>query len=219
VDSINRTGGRAEAATLSGDDSIVLPEFDAPPDDPVRLLGRWLEIAAAHQVREPRAMVLATANELGRPSSRVVLLKDIVNGGLVFTSYRDSRKGRELTASPWASATFYWRETLQQINVLGSVERLPDDQSNALFAERPIEAQVTTAVSAQSQPLTDEQELHERAQRLIDGGGPVERPADWGGYRLVPDSIEFWHGRATRLHRRLHYTRAGSGWTNQRLQP
>ncbi|MBB5159499.1 phenazine biosynthesis FMN-dependent oxidase PhzG [Saccharopolyspora phatthalungensis] len=209
-----------QAATLTGDESLHLPEFDAPPRNPVELLHRWLDIATEKGVREPRAVVLATANELGRPSSRVVLLKEITDDGeLVFTTHVNSRKGRDLAATPWASVNFYWRETLQQINVSGPVEPLPAARSDELFAERPVAAQATTAVSAQSTTLSDEQEMADRAQRLIDAGDPLPRPTGWGGYLLRPDAIEFWHGRANRLHRRLEYTRDGAAWAHRRLQP
>jgi dihydrophenazinedicarboxylate synthase len=205
--------------TLSGDESIELPEFDDPPADPIALLHRWLAIAAEYDVREPGAVVLATADAQGRPSSRVVLLKEIADGALVFTTHTDSRKARDLAASGWASMTFYWRETSQQITVRGPVEILPDARSDELFDQRPPAAQATTAVSEQSRPLADERLLHIRAQALIDAGAAVPRPHGWAGYRLVPQAVEFWQGRVSRLHRRLEYTRTDTAWTNERLQP
>ncbi|HUZ25380.1 MAG TPA: pyridoxal 5'-phosphate synthase [Streptosporangiaceae bacterium] len=163
--------------------------------------------------------MLATVGADGRPSSRVVLLKEIADGALVFTSHTGSRKGRDLAVTPWASMTFYWRETLQQVTAAGTVGLLPDAQSDDLFAERPPAARVTTAVSRQSSPLTSEQELADRARSLLESGDPIQRPQGWGGYRLSPERIEFWQGRRDRLHRRLEYTREGSLWTSQRLQP
>lgn len=206
-------------STLSGDESLELPEFDTPPPDPVELARRWLRLADDHQVREPLAVTLSTADDHGRPSARTVLLKEIADDGFVFTTHTGSRKGRDLAINPFAAITFYWRETLQQITVTGAAAPLAAHRSDALFAERPVPAQVTTAVSVQSAPLHDETELHTRARHLIDAGEPLPRPPEWGGYLLVPDAIEFWQGRASRLHRRLVYRRDARRWTHQRLQP
>lgn len=211
------------AQTLSGDTSLLLTEFDGPPQEPIPLLRAWLDGAVAYGVREPYAAVLATANTAGRVSSRVLLVKEVDEWGLQFTSSQGSRKGREFAASPWASLTFYWRETLQQLTVEGQVETLSDLESDGLFASRPRAARVTTAVSQQSHPLIDEVQLRAKATALLEGKRQVERPADWTGYRLVPQAVEFWHGSVDRLHRRLRYDRrtddAGNVWTHQRLQP
>ncbi|MFD7164764.1 phenazine biosynthesis FMN-dependent oxidase PhzG [Streptomyces violascens] len=215
----------AQEQTLSGDTSLVLPEFDAPPREPDMLLRQWLDTAVARGVREPYAAVLATADAAGRPSSRVLLVKEVDEQGLLFTSFRGSRKGRELAASPWASLTFYWRETLQQLTVQGPVETLTEQESDDLFDRRPLTARATTAVSRQSRPMDDEAGLRARAGELVAAGTPVRRPAEWTGYRLVPRTVEFWYGSPDRLHRRLRYDRAvdaapGAGaWTHQRLQP
>jgi len=207
------------ADTLTGNESLHLLEFGAPPADPLGLLNRWLGIAAEHGVREPLAVALATVDAQGHPASRIVLVKEVTADALMFSTNGHSRKGRHLAATPFASMTFYWRETLQQITVAGPVELLSDEQSTALFAERPLADQATTAVSHQSQPLGDEQSLHERAGELIDAGEPLSRPRCWAGYRLVPHRIEFWQGRSNRRHRRLEYTLDGITWTSQRLQP
>ena len=206
------------AVTLSGDASLVLPEFDAPPRDPLGLLRSWLGAAVAREVREPLAVTLATASAHGDPSTRTLLVKDVDDRGLVFGSFASSRKGEELTARPRAAMTFYWRETLQQINVAGLVETLSDDESDALFADRPPQAQATTAVSQQSRPLTSEAGLRAAAAAALEAGH-VTRPGDWTGYRLVPDEIEFWYGSPDRLHRRLQFTRTDATWTSRRLQP
>lgn len=216
------TSSTTPADTLTGDTTLELPEFDAPPEDPLALLRAWLDAARERGVREPNAAVLATAGAVGRPSSRVVAVKEADDRGLVFTSFRGSRKGRELAERPWASVTFYWRETLQQLTVAGTVERLADNESDRLFAERPRAAQATTAVSQQSRPLDDEPALRARARELADSEGGLVRPEEWTGYRLLPQSVEFWYGSPDRLHRRLWYERAApdvTAWTHRRLQP
>lgn len=204
--------------TLTGTASLELAEFDARPRDPIELLREWLALARGHGVREPNALALATADDAGRASSRIVLLKTL-DTGLVFTSHHGSRKGRELDRTPWAAGTLYWRETLQQVNVAGPVERLSEAESDALFDERPRDARATAVVSRQSEPLDSEAELRAAAQHLSAGGDALARPQGWGGFRLVPQRIEFWHGSPDRLHRRLQYLREGSDWRSERLQP
>ncbi|HET8956366.1 MAG TPA: phenazine biosynthesis FMN-dependent oxidase PhzG [Solirubrobacterales bacterium] len=204
--------------TLSGDVELDLPEFDTPPADPLGLLTRWLEEAREHGVREPRALALATAGADGRPSSRVVLLKE-VEPALVFTSHYDSRKGRDLATVAWASGVLYWRETMQQVVVEGPVERISAAESDALFTARPRAAQAATLVSEQSKELDDPEALRTAMEELASGEEPLSRPPNWGGYRMSPELIEFWHGSADRLHRRLLYTKAEAGWSHQRIQP
>jgi pyridoxamine 5'-phosphate oxidase len=203
--------------TLSGDPTLELPEFDEPPADPLPLLDRWLRLADERGVREPRALALATANARGRPSSRILLLKQ-VTPALVFAGGYESRKGRELEANPRAAGTLYWRETLQQVTVEGPVRKLSEAESDAIFGERPPDAQATTIASSQGQPLEDPGALRQTAGSLS-GDEPLRRPARWGGWRLDPDLVEFWHGSPDRLHRRLLYIRAERGWQHQRLQP
>jgi len=202
--------------TLSGDPTLELPEFDSPPDDPLPLLERWLRVADERGVREPRALSLATADGEGRPSVRTLLVKQL-SPTLVFAGSYDSRKGRDLAANPRAAGTLYWRETLQQITLEGPVERLSEEDSDALFAERPAAGQATTVASDQGASLADPGELRRKADEL--NGEELRRPPNWGGYRLDPDLVEFWHGSPTRLHRRLLYIKGEGGWSHQRLQP
>jgi pyridoxamine-phosphate oxidase len=208
------------ASTLSGDSTLTLPEFSSPPDDPIALLQTWLAEAARHQVREPLAVSLSSADAEGRASSRVVLLKEIAASGLLFGSHRASRKGRDFAVRPWGSVTFYWRETLQQINLAGPVIELDDAESDRLFQARPLVARATTAASQQSRPLLDEAALRATVAELAAAPESLGRPQGWGGYRLVPHEIEFWHGSPDRLHRRLRYDRGpDQTWTSLRLQP
>jgi pyridoxamine-phosphate oxidase len=203
--------------TLSGDPTLELPEFDAPPEDPFPLLERWLQFADERGVREPRALALATADAEGRPSSRILLLKQ-VTPYIVFAGGYESRKGRDLAANPRAAGTLYWRETLQQVTVEGPVRKLSEEESDALFAERPPDAQATTVASEQGRPLEDLGELRRATDSTTDAKS-LRRPERWGGWRLDPDLIEFWHGSPDRLHRRLLYVKDKSGWKHRRLQP
>jgi dihydrophenazinedicarboxylate synthase len=202
--------------TLSGDPTLELPEFDSPPDDPLPLLERWLRTADQRGVREPRALALATADAEGRPSVRTLLVKQL-SPALVFAGGYESRKGRDLAANPRAAGTLYWRETLQQITIEGPVERLGEKESDALFAARPAAGRATTVASDQGAALEDPDELRQKADGL--SGEELRRPPGWGGFRLDPDLIEFWHGSPTRLHRRLLYIKGKDGWSHRRLQP
>ena len=204
--------------TLSGDPALELPEFDDPPEDPLHLLERWLRLADERGVREPRALALATADAGGRPSSRILLLKQ-VTPALVFSGSYESRKGRELEANPRAAGTLYWRETMQQVTVEGPVRKLAEAESDAIFGERPTDAKATTVASRQGAPLDDPTALRRKADALGSGDEPLSRPPRWGGFRLDPDLIEFWHGSPDRLHRRLLYVKQGDRWTHRRLQP
>lgn len=204
--------------TLSGDASLELPEFDAPPEDPLALLESWLRGADARGVREPRALALATAGADGRPSNRIVLLKRVTPAN-VFAFGSNSRKGQELAANPRAAGTLYWRETLQQVVFEGPVERMSAEESDRLFAERPPSGRAATIASNQGEALDDPERLQREAAQLSEGEEPLRRPEDWGGYRLDPDLVEFWHGSPDRLHRRLLYIKSDGAWTHKRLQP
>jgi pyridoxamine 5'-phosphate oxidase len=204
--------------TLSGDPTLVLPEFDDPPEDPLPLLERWLQRADERGVREPRALALATADTEGRPSSRILLLKQ-VTPALIFSGSYESRKGRELEVNPRAAGTLYWRETLQQVTVEGPVRKLAEAESDAIFGERPADARATTVASRQGAPLDDPAALRHKVDALSSSGEPLGRPQGWGGFRLDPDLIEFWHGSLDRLHRRLLYVEQEGRWTHRRLQP
>ena len=164
---------------------------------------------------------LATADAQGRPSVRMVLLRGVDQRGFVFYTNYSSRKGRELAENPHAALCFYWPSLDEQIRIEGPVEPLPDDESDAYFAGRPRGSQIGAWSSAQSQ-LLDSRETLEGDFRTAESrfeGRPVPRPAFWGGFRINPERIEFWYGRANRLHDRLVYTRDGAGWKTERLYP
>lgn len=197
-----------------------LDEADAD-DDPVALFGRWLDEAVAAGIHEPNAMALATADESGRPSVRTVLLKGFDEAGAVFYTNYDSRKARELAANPWASAVLLWRELQRQVRIEGRVERVDSAQSDAYFGSRPRGAQIGAVASRQSQPIDSREALEAQVADVEQAydGRDVDRPAQWGGYRLALEVMEFWQGRPNRIHDRLRFARVGTGWSRERLQP
>lgn len=190
--------------------------------DPWAQFRTWFAEAESAGLLEPNAMTLATADRSGRPSARVVLLKGLSDEGFVFfTDYR-SRKGQELEANPQAALAFYWAELERQVRAVGAVTRLDRDASEAYFRSRPLGSQVGAWASHQSALLEDRDLLMGRVEDLMRryGDGPVPLPPHWGGYRLVPDEVEFWQGRADRLHDRIVYTRTPEpGWRRARLSP
>jgi len=180
----------------------------------------YAEASAALDV--PEAMALATATADGAPSVRMVLLKGFDERGLVFYSQYTSRKGRELEANPQAALLFHWRPLGRQVRVEGRVERVEPEESDAYFATRPRDAQVGALASRQSDPLTSRSELYDRLAELEGelAGGPVPRPATWGGFRLMPAAWEFWQHRDSRLHDRFRYEPGSPGaWRIERLFP
>jgi pyridoxamine 5'-phosphate oxidase len=198
-----------------------LTEADLLPD-PIALVRRWCAEAQAAELPQADAMTLATATPDGRPSARVVLLKGIDARGFAFYTNYESRKARELDANPRAALAMLWIQLQRQVRVTGSVVRLGAEESDAYFATRPRGSQIGAWASQQSRPLADRAELDERWAALDAryGGAVVPRPPHWGGYRVEPDEIEVWQGRANRLHDRFAYTRTpDGGWTHVRLQP
>ncbi|MEU6402553.1 phenazine biosynthesis FMN-dependent oxidase PhzG [Streptomyces sp. NPDC046985] len=205
--------------SLTGEVDLDFPEYDAPPAEPMDLVRRWVGEATAREVREPRALALATADSRGRASNRVVSVTDVTARGLVFTSHSTSQKGREIAATGWASGLLYWRETGQQLVLSGPVAPLSDADSDALWSGRPIPLHSMSAASRQSEPLPDAAALRAEADRLAAPGTPLPRPARFVGYLLAPVAVEFWCADADRLHRRLRYDRDDRGWRTSRLQP
>ena len=210
-------------APLSGDGSLELPEFDAPPPSPLPLAQQWLTAARQRGVSEPLSMTLATASLDGAVSARTVDVKRIDDRGLVFGSSARSRKGGHLRDNPRAALQAYWRETMQQLRFEGTIETMTDAESDALFADRSPKSRAATAVAHQSVPFAGAStlaELIEEADALLDRfGDDVPRPSGWVAYRVVPEAVEFWHGSRDRMHRRLRYVAVGDGWRAERLQP
>lgn len=194
--------------------------------DPFIQFQQWLTAAqgTAAQgtaLREPHAMTLATADAAGRPSARVVLLRGVDERGFVFYSNYQSRKGQELAHNPRAALLFFWEPLQRQVRVEGMVARVDAAESDAYFASRPRDSQLGAWASAQSTPLRDAAALaaalQAAAARFADR--PVPRPPHWGGYRLTPESLEFWQGRPSRLHDRFRYQLVDGAWRIERLAP
>lgn len=205
--------------TVTGDIQLDLPEFDAPPDDPMPLLVEWADTAEHVGVIEPYNIALATSDGEGNLTNRMVLAKAFDLEGVTFATNTGSPKGHQMTTHPRAAVTVYWRETLQQVRLVGTVELLSSQESDAIWADRRVLSQAASAASRQSEPLLDEAEYRAEAARLAEPGNPLRRPEEWNGYRLRPETIEFWRGVHDRMHQRLRYDLRGEHWTHERLYP
>jgi pyridoxamine 5'-phosphate oxidase len=199
-------------ATLSENDVAI---------DPFEQFTSWFEQALKAEVNEPNAMSVSTVDERGRPTSRIVLIKQFDPRGFTWYTNYDSQKGRQLAGNPYAALLFFWPELERQIRIEGKVERTSDEESDKYFHSRPLKSRLAAIASAQSMPIANRAALEHNYDAVAQQfGEEPPRPLNWGGFRLVPERLEFWQGRRSRFHDRIVYTlQADGSWARQRLQP
>lgn len=208
-----------EENTLTGDSSLIDSGLDSPPPNPLLLFRKWIEQAENIDIPEARGFTLSTADNDGYPSSRILLMKDMDETGIIFLTSGDSAKGHEMKANPHVAGTFWWKETLQQINFKGVVTQLAEDSSDQLFNERNRSAQAVASLGHQSRLLIDEAQLREEVAALVNISDPIARPRDWHGYHCKLHEVEFWLGSKDRFHTRVQYIRTDGEWSHHRLHP
>jgi pyridoxamine 5'-phosphate oxidase len=198
----------------------VLDENDVA-DDPIAQFTRWFEEALKAEVNEPNAMSVATVGADGRPTSRIVLVKQFDARGFTWYTNYDSQKGKQLNDTPFAALLFFWSELERQVRIEGKVERTSAEESDKYFNSRPLKSRLSAIASQQSAPIATRAALEHNYEEVAHQYGETpQRPSNWGGFRLVPERIEFWQGRRSRFHDRIVYSRQEDGsWTRQRLQP
>lgn len=208
-------------ADLRKDYGQAVLDESAVADDPIDQFTRWFEEALKAEVNEPNAMSVATVDAEGRPSSRIVLVKQFDARGFTWYTNYSSQKGKELNGRPFAALLFFWSELERQVRIEGTVERTTAEESDKYFNSRPLKSRLSAIASEQSAPIASRAALEHNYEEVARQYGETpSRPSNWGGFRLVPERIEFWQGRRSRFHDRIVYTRQEDGsWTRQRLQP
>ena len=190
-------------------------------ENPIHQFESWFEYAVSLRIQDVNAMTLATATNHGIPSARIVLLKGFDERGFVFYSSYESRKGRELSKNPFAALVMYWKELERQIRIEGRIEQVSKQESDQYFESRPVESKMSAIISRQSSVIESRHHLESLWIEFLKGSfkNNLQRPETWGGYRVIPSRIEFWQGRASRLHDRIVYRLKGNSWITTRLQP
>jgi len=209
-------------AELRRDYALASLSRNSIDPDPLRQFDRWFQEALQAEVFEPNAMTLATVDARQRPSARIVLLKSADAAGFMFFTNYQSDKGQQLAENPYAALVFFWKELERQVRIEGRIEQTERALSEHYFQSRPRGSQVGAAASRQSQAVTSRDELENRFKTLEAhyADQAIPTPPHWGGYRLIPDSLEFWQGRQNRLHDRLRYRRLdNNSWRIERLEP
>lgn len=192
------------------------------PRDPIQLFHHWFREAQDSNILEPNAMTLATVDANGRPSARIVLLKEIHQEGFVFYTNYSSRKGIDISGNAHVSLVFLWKEIERQVRIEGKAIKLSEEASTEYYHSRPKGSQIGAWVSPQSQSISDRSVLEDEYEKLSDqyaGVDQLPKPPNWGGYVIIPDMIEYWQGRTSRLHDRIRYKGTKDGWTIDRLAP
>ncbi|MEZ4982890.1 MAG: pyridoxamine 5'-phosphate oxidase [Saprospiraceae bacterium] len=190
--------------------------------DPIQQFTLWFSDAVEAQLVEPNAMTLSTASKEGKPSGRIVLLKGVENGKFIFFTNYNSRKGQEILENPFAALTFWWDGLHRQVRIDGAISKISPEESEAYFQSRPKGSQIGAWASPQSKSINSRDLLRENVQALekqYENQETLPKPPHWGGYQVEPNAIEFWQGRANRLHDRILYTFINGEWKKERLAP
>ena len=212
----------ASLADLRKEYSKAKLDIQTVAKEPIAQFERWFGESMEAQIPEPNAMNLATTSKIGRPASRIVLLKGIESGCFIFYSNYQSQKGKELDENPSCALNFFWPELERQVRIEGIAARVSEEKSTAYFQSRPRSSQVGAWASPQSVVISDRSILEERMKQIekkFEGQATLPKPKQWGGYQVDPNLVEFWQGRASRLHDRIVYTRQDKDWKISRLAP
>lgn len=189
--------------------------------NPIAQFKHWFKQAVELEISEVNAMTIATAKRNGLPSARIVLLKEVDDLGFVFFTNYEGRKGIELEQNPNAALLFFWKELERQVRIEGKVEKTTNNESELYFNSRPLESKISAIISKQSEVVQNREFLEEKYVKSLKKNfeKKIERPENWGGYRVIPEKVEFWQGRTNRLHDRILYTRINNEWEIERLEP